>query len=182
MTLLLEREGKGRHDSQYYYTLNSKRRIKSIKHGWYSPYLGTGYIGSGEGGKSMLSISINILRLGPGRLVQFLYYLWFWWKIDHIRMSLTPAATPCFFCTVRSAWISCLTNKIQGHVVNESSCIAFATFSCLECWTIWSSKSPKDFHFHFWLNLGLLICNLFSLKFFFIFKNHTWAVKYSHCL
>lgn len=70
--ILLERkgEGQGRHDSQYYYTLNSKTRVKScVKLGWSSPYLGTGYIGSGQGGKSMLSTCINILRLDPGRQV-----------------------------------------------------------------------------------------------------------------
>lgn len=152
VTLLLEREGdeKGRHDSQYCCILNSKRRVKScIKHGWCSPYLGTGYIGSVQGGKSILSTCINILRLDPGRREQFLYDPWFWWKIDHIRISLPPTAIPCFFCTVGSAWMSCLTNKIHGHIVNEGSCIAFTPFSCLECWTIWSSKSPKDFHFHF---------------------------------
>lgn len=145
VTLLLERERKreGRHDSQYYYTLNSKRRVKScVKLGWCSPYPDTGYIGSEQGEKSMLTTYINILRLDPGRRVWLLDDPWLWWKMHHIRLSLPPAATPCFFCTVGSAWMNCLTNKIHGHGVNEGSFITFATFSCLECWTIWSSKSP----------------------------------------
>lgn len=96
VTLLLEgeEEGEGRHDSQYYYTLNSKRRVKScMKLGWCSLYLSTGYTDSGQGGKSMLSTSINILRLDPGRRVWFLDDPWFWWKIHHMRISLPPAAT-----------------------------------------------------------------------------------------
>lgn len=141
-------EGEGRHDSQHYRTVNCKRRVKSCihekHHGWCSLYLSTGFVGSGQGRKSILSTYISILRLDPGRWVRFLYDLWFPWKRAHIRISLPPAATPYFFCIAGSAWMSCLTKKTHGHRVNEGSCIALCHLFllCLECWTIQNNKSP----------------------------------------
>lgn len=136
-------EGEGRHDSQHYRTVNCKRRVKSCihekHHGWCSLYLSTGFVGSGQGRKSILSTYISILRLDPGRRVRFLYDLWFPWKRAHIRISLPPAATPYFFCIAGSAWMSCLTKKPTVTELMKVLVLLYATFSCCA----WSAEQFK---------------------------------------
>lgn len=139
VTLLLDREGEGegRCDPQYYYTLNSKRRLKScVKHGWCSPYLSTDYIGSGQGGKSMYIHKYSKVRS---------------WETSAISLcsmiSVENRAHQDQFAPRSHTMLLLHSGICMNELLDQqnpwSRSTACTIFSCSECWTIWSSKFPS---------------------------------------